>query len=125
MLVGLIGFGVDATVLSLLVHGWHLPHYTARAFSFGAAVSVTWYLNRRWTFSSTADATREYRGYVLAQLVGAVINLGTYAATIELFPKLARFPVIPLAIGAAFALAFNYTAARYVFRRPPPGGGAR
>ena len=125
MLVGIVGFGVDATVLSLLVHAWHLPHYTARALSFGMAVSVTWYLNRRFTFSSTGHAGREYRGYFLAQLVGAIINLGTYATTIELIPRLARVPVIPLAVGAAFALAFNYSAARYVFRRPLANDGSR
>ena len=125
VLVGIVGFAVDATVLSALVYGLSFSHYSARAVSFGTAVTVTWYLNRRWTFSSTNAAAREYRGYVLTQLVGAIINLGTYAAIIELSPALARWPVLPLAAGAALALAFNYTTARYVFRRGAPGTSQR
>ena len=35
--VGIIGFIVDAGILSALVHVWAWPHYTARALSFTAA----------------------------------------------------------------------------------------
>ncbi len=114
--VGVVGFIVDAAILSTLVHaaGWH--HYTARALSFSAAVTVTWYLNRNWVFSRTADRTREYGAYFGVQAVGAAINLGTYALVIALIPSLARLPVLPLAAGAALALLFNYSAAsRWVF----------
>ncbi len=114
--MGVVGFGVDAAILSTLVHaaGWH--HYTARALSFAAAVTVTWYLNRNWVFSRTNDRTREYGAYFGVQAVGAAINLGTYALVIGLIPSLARLPVLPLAAGAVLALLFNYSAAsRWVF----------
>lgn len=114
--VGGIGFIVDAGILSALVQiaGW--SHIPARALSFAGAVTVTWYLNRRWVFTPTANRTREYGSYFGVQTVGAVINLGTYAAVIAAFPSLARLPVLPLAIGSAMALLFNYTAAkRWVF----------
>jgi len=114
--VGAVGFIVDAAILSTLVHaaGWH--HYTARALSFFAAVTVTWYLNRSWVFSRTNDRTREYGAYFGVQVVGAAINLGTYALVIAMIPSLARFPVLPLAAGAMLALLFNYSAAsRWVF----------
>lgn len=114
--MGLVGFAVDATVLSTLVHvaGW--PHYTARALSFLTAVSVTWYLNRHWVFARTREPAREYGAYFGVQAVGAAINLGTYAFVIAAVPALARIPVLPLAAGAALALLFNYSAAgRWVF----------
>jgi putative flippase GtrA len=103
-------------VLSLLVHISEWPHYGARAVSFAAAVTVTWYGNRRWVFARTRKATVEYGAYFGVQFVGAIVNLGTYTLVIALVPSLAKIPVIPLSIGAAVALLFNYTgASRWVF----------
>jgi len=116
-----VGFIVDAAILSMLVHvvGWH--HYTARAVSFTLAVTATWALNRHWVFARTRDSTREYGAYFGVQSVGAAINLGTYALVIAVVPALARYPVLPLAAGAALALLFNYSAARrWVFAAPSP-----
>jgi putative flippase GtrA len=124
--VGGLGFVVDAAILSLLVHvgGW--PHYAARAVSFATAVTVTWYCNRHWVFSRTADSAREYGTYFGVQAVGAVINLGTYALVIALVPPLAGLPIVPLAAGAALAVLFNYSAAsRWVFAVAPPGDRRR
>jgi putative flippase GtrA len=121
--VGALGFAIDAAILSALVHGFDWPHYTARALSFGAAVTVTWYCNRSFVFRATANRSREYGAYFTAQLVGAAINLGTYVLVIVAVPRLAALPVVPLAIGAAVALLFNFLAAsRWVFAadRSPP-----
>jgi SAM-dependent methyltransferase len=41
-----------------------------------------------------------------------LLNLGTYVAAIQTWPSLGATPVIPLAIGAALGLLFNFTAAR-------------
>ena len=106
--VGIVGFIVDAGTLSALVHVWEWPHYTARALSFASAVTLTWVLNRRWVFTRTDDATREYGAYFSVQGVGACINLGTYALVILAVPSLARVPVLPLLVGAALGFAFNY-----------------
>ena len=122
MVVGALGFVVDAAILSSLVHfgGW--SPYTARALSFAAAVTVTWYCNRRFVFVATNRASREYGAYFTVQLIGAAINVGAYAVIIELVPTLARTPVVPLACGAALALLFNYFASgRFVFLVQPPG----
>lgn len=114
--VGAVGFAVDASILSALVHLFAWPHYTARAVSFATAVSVTWYLNRHWVFARTSDTAREYGTYFGVQVIGAIINLGTYALITALIPSLARIPVVPLAAGAALALLFNYSAAsRWAF----------
>jgi putative flippase GtrA len=117
--VGALGFVVDAALLSLLVHAWSWPHYSARAISFAVAVTVTWYCNRHWVFTRTKNSTFEYGAYFGAQAVGAVINLGAYALVIAMAPSLARLPVVPLSVGAALALLFNYWAAsRWVFAAP-------
>jgi putative flippase GtrA len=118
--VGIIGFIVDAGILSALVHVWQWPHYAARAVSFSAAVTVTWALNRRWVFTRTEDATREYGAYFSVQAVGACLNLGTYALVILAFPPLAQIPVLPLLVGAALGFAFNYYwTVRWVYAAAP------
>ena len=119
--VGGVGFIVDAGILSALVQIADWSHFSARALSFATAVTVTWYLNRRWVFSPTVNRAREYGSYFGVQTVGAVINLGTYALVIAVFPSLAQLPVIPLAVGSALALLFNYSAAkRWVFAQGTP-----
>ena len=116
--VGAIGFIVDAGILTLLMTGFGLDHYTARAVSFTVAVTVTWYLNRRWVFNRHAVpmSRREYLSYVAVQVIGSLINLAVFVAAIELIAGLERIPVIPLAMGALVALLFNFGASRrFVF----------
>lgn len=121
VLVGAIGFLVDAGILTALVNGLGVGHYAARAVSFTAAVTATWYMNRRWVFEklATRKRGREYTSYLIVQAIGAVINLSIFITVIELVPGLANAPVIPLAIGAAVALLFNFGASsRFVFTAP-------
>ena len=117
-LVGGSGFVVDASVLTLLVNGLGYGHYVSRAASFSLAVTITWWINRRWVFQAGTPTRVEYSGYFLVQLIGAFINLGIYVLAIELVPALAAIPVLPLAIGAAVALLANFLLVRrFVFRR--------
>ena len=105
------------------MNGLGLGPYGARAISFTTAVTVTWYLNRRWVFDRGAVpmSRREYSSYLLVQIIGALINLGIFVLVIELVPTLARIPVIPLAIGAGAALLFNFAASsRFVFPATGP-----
>ena len=44
----------------------------------GAVVHGGRALNRRWVFTRTRNARREYGAYFSAQAVGACINLGTF-----------------------------------------------
>jgi putative flippase GtrA len=116
VVVGALGFIVDGGILSTLIQLYGWSHVSARAVSFAAAVTVTWYCNRRWVFSATNDRTREYGAYLGVQAVGALLNLGTYLLLIALFPPFARLPLIPFAVGSALALLFNYSgASKWVF----------
>jgi len=118
VVVGAIGFLIDAGILTALMTGADFGHYSARAISFTVAVTATWYINRRWVFERGAiEMTgREYTSYLLVQVIGAVINLSVFVAVIEFIPGLGEIPVVPLALGAAVALVFNFSAAsRLVF----------
>lgn len=113
--VGLVGFAIDAAVLTWLVtvQDWGLVE--ARVLSFALAVTATWYLNRRLTFRHRASARRgrEYGRYFAVQTVGAAINLGVYVLVVAVLPALAEAPALPLAVGSGTAMVFNFLASRH------------
>ncbi len=122
--VGTVGFLVDVAVLYAAVGllGW----YAARVLSFMAAVTVTWWFNRRFTFAHAAQRDNssgaavilsEYCKYVGSMLGGAVVNYVAYVVTL----RLVHGPfagVAGVAAGSIAGLAVNFFAARFfVFRR--------
>jgi putative flippase GtrA len=118
VVVGGIGFVVDATILAVLVHGYSWGDYTARLVSFAVAVTVTWYLNRRYVFAAgrTARKHSEYTRYLLVQGTGMAINFLVYSLCIASNELMDRWPVLALAVGSAVALFFNYAGSRiFVF----------
>jgi len=111
-LAGVIGLGVDVGVLYLAAPllGW----YAARVLSFLAAATATWSLNRRYAFAtrhSGASLAREYAGYLLTMLGGAVVNYGAYVVVLH---SLAGpwVPALGVALGSCAGLALNFLAAR-------------
>jgi putative flippase GtrA len=116
--IGCIGFLVDTLVLYLAIFlGSGL--YQGRVLSYLAAVTVTWALNRRFTFArrNGGKALHEWARFSVSQLSGATINLGAYAALVHTSPYCARHPVIAVAVGSVAGMMINYVVAhRYVFR---------
>lgn len=116
---GAVGFLVDAGVMSALVEalGWH--PVKSRAVSFPLAMTTTWLLNRRFAFRGrgTSNMPAEYVGYVVIQVLGALLNVGVFLVCLEWWPQLAELPVVPLAMGSLAALFFNFTLLRGVVYR--------
>lgn len=116
-IVGAAGFVVDVAVLYLAapVLGW----YGARVLSFLAAATATWALNRRYTFSgrrSDASVLREYLGYLVTMLGGAVVNYGAYVLVLH-WASGPWAPAAGVALGSCAGLVVNFLSARYlVFR---------
>jgi putative flippase GtrA len=111
-LAGVIGLGVDVGVLYLAAPllGW----YAARVLSFLAAATATWSLNRRYAFAtrhSGASLAREYLGYLLTMLGGAVVNYGVYVLVLHSFAG-PWVPALGVALGSCAGLALNFLAAR-------------
>jgi putative flippase GtrA len=115
--VGAIGFVVDVAVLYLAAPllGW----YGARVLSFLAAATATWVLNRRYTFSERNagnSVLREYLGYMVTMLGGAVVNYGAYVLVLHGFSG-PWAPAAGVALGSCAGLVVNFLSARYlVFR---------
>jgi putative flippase GtrA len=110
LLIGGVGFIVDASILATLVHGYGWGDYTARLISFPVAVLVTWLLNRRYAFASGATSRRgaEYTRYVGVQTVGSLINFLVYSLCIATLPIMDRWPVLALAVGVMVQIPFNF-----------------
>lgn len=117
--VGAAGFTTDACTLYLLIRAGVDP-YLARVASFPVAVTVTWFLNRIWTFAAHGkggSAHRQYLGYFIVQIAGALVNYMFYAATLSLMEPTAANAIKALAVGAIFGLIVNFTGAKMlVFR---------
>lgn len=112
--IGALGFCVDAGLLALLVaDGCSL--YSARLVSFPVAVTVTWYLNRTWTFRAMATdyPVREYVIYVAVQVTAALANFLVYAGLLRWVLGETLVMAVPaLSIGAVVGLLINYLGAR-------------
>lgn len=116
-IVGTVGFVVDAGVLYAgLAAG--LGYYGGRIVSYLCAATVTWALNRRFTFKTTATASkREWGKFVLLNLSGFAVNYGTYAACLEAHPLFTSYPVLAVAVGSVAGLFVNFGVNKYlVFR---------
>ncbi|MDX2471614.1 MAG: GtrA family protein [SAR324 cluster bacterium] len=113
--VGGVGFIVDASILTFLMTGLAWNFYLSRAISFSFAVLATWGLNRVVTFKegSSHSKKKEAGMYYLTQVMGAGINLGVFVLVVLQFPELNLIPVIPLAVGSAVALIFNYSCIQF------------
>lgn len=115
--VGIMGFLVNAGIVEALARpmgpGW------AQLLAFPAAASVTWWLNRRYTFGASRDAwQREWARYLASNVVGWLANNGAYFSMILSYPFVYRHPVIAVAAGSLAGMVFNFMfSKRFVFGR--------
>lgn len=119
-IVGTIGFVVDSSVLYAGLFIGFGP-YLGRIISYICAASVTWYLNRRWTFqaSTSKDGKKaEWAKFVVLNLGGFAVNYGTYLAALSwltflgFYPALA--PLMAVAAGSVAGLFVNFAINKYL-----------
>lgn len=122
-LAGLLGYVVDAGVLSLSI-GWLGP-LGGRALSFACSVLTTWLINRRFAFAdraARAGKRYEFMRYGLAMIPGGIVNWLVYGLAIALLPTAPWSPALAVALGSLAGMAVNLTAAsRLAFRAHRPG----
>jgi putative flippase GtrA len=115
--VGTAGFLVDTAVVYAL-RGW-LGLYGAGAVSFLVAASANWLLNRLWTFrgQGSGPAHRQWALFMLTNLLGFVLNRGSYGALVTVSPVCAENPVLAVAAGSLAGMFANFSLSRrLVFR---------
>lgn len=118
LLVGTVGFLVDACILEMLIQFGGMSRIWARIPSFLAAVTVTWWLHRRYTFKAANNlppSVWEWLRFVLANALGNGLNLASYVVLAGFF---VWRPLRALAVASVVAAAVNYCmSARWVFKR--------
>jgi putative flippase GtrA len=116
--VGVIGFVVDTAVVYALRAPTGL--YVGGAIAYVVAVTVTWWVNRVWTFRDAAGIRpmrRQWARYAIANIPGLCLNLGTYFALVAGSRYCAAYPVLAVAAGAVAGMFANFTLSRtLVFR---------
>jgi len=104
LLVYGLGYGQDESAL-----------IASRSVAWLVAVSVTFFLNARFTFGASIRHARFFNYFVI-QLTGAGINIGVYSGLI-VFGPLVAYPLIALMIGSALATINNFLLIRrFVYR---------
>lgn len=119
-LVGAAGFLVDAGTLHLAIGEIGAGLYSGRVLSYLAAATVTWGLNRRYTFREQRDPNRarEYSRFLVANAAGGLINYTVYAASINFSQLVREWPIMAVAAGSLAGLISNFTLSRrFVFSR--------
>jgi putative flippase GtrA len=115
--VGTFGFLVDtATVYA--TRGW-LGLYGAGALAFVVAATANWALNRVWTFrgQGSGPAHRQWAMFMAANLLGFVLNRGTYFVLVTVSALCAAEPVLAVAAGSVAGMFVNVALSRrLVFR---------
>jgi putative flippase GtrA len=115
--VGAIGFVFDVATVYALRHALGL--YGAGIAAYFVAVTVTWGLNRAWTFRGHGQgpAYRQWAKFVFANSFGFLLNRGTYAVLVTLIPVCADQPVLAVAAGSLLGMFTNFgLSRRLVFR---------
>jgi len=120
--IGGVGFIVDTGMLYLLIYAIDVNLYLGRIFSYLCAVTVTWVLNRTYTFKVDdqpvfhASLLKQWSKFAGCNALGAVINYTIYALLITFISVFYKNPVFAVAIGTLFSVNVNFfLSKKYVF----------
>ncbi|MBI3350390.1 MAG: GtrA family protein [Burkholderiales bacterium] len=110
-LVGCVGFVTDAGLTVGFHSGLGLGEAPARVLAFVVAATVTWWLNRRFTFRVQSGASSWLR-YVAITSAGAVINIACYLGVVRALGTQPMHLLAGVAVGSVVAMGFNFWVSR-------------
>lgn len=94
--------------------------YAGRVVSFLTAATVTWCLNRTYTYRDHVTHHRhseQWLMYLAASVIGAAANYGVYAALVYAVPLANHYPTLAVAAGSLAGMVVNFNLySRIVFR---------
>jgi putative flippase GtrA len=113
LIVGSLGFLTDLLVLLALMFVGVAP-VIARLLSISVAMTLTWALNRSFSFgASTRSAAQEYGRYAVIALIAAGVNYGVYLIGLQYVT-----PTYAMIAGSAVAMTLSFTGYdRWVFTK--------
>lgn len=118
-IIGVIAFFVDWFVLKFFVDR-QTYFFAARLLSFLAAVSVTFVLNKYWTFRDAAPAPilLQFAQFLAANSIGGAVNYAVSTSFYFFFLAPSNhFIWLSLLLGSGAGFVFNFIMSnRFVFR---------
>lgn len=121
--VGTAGFLIDSGVLWIAMHRAGLGFYLGRLVSFLTSATITWYLNRSFTYRDRLAGGRrsdQWLRYIGVSVVGALVNYGVYCVFVVAFEVAARYPILGVAAGSIAGMLVNFSAYSWLVFRPVP-----
>ena len=112
--IGFLAFLSDAVLLTLAQWLLGLGLVPARLCVFAVTVTMTWWLNRRLTFGSSAEAPTEWLRYATVNGIGSLLNLGIFFWLVFRFSALSDAPILALAIAASITMTYSFLASKYI-----------
>jgi putative flippase GtrA len=114
--VGTLGFLVDtATVYAF--RDW-LGIYAAGFAGTGVSLSITWPLNRNWTFNATSGSIqRQLPLYLATTFLALGLNRSVFMLLVTFVPLCNRQPVFAVAAGAISGMFLSFGLGRTVVFR--------
>lgn len=122
-LAGVLGLCVDITVVYSLCA--ELGLYGAGVVAYFAATSLTWALNRRWTFAGRGSGTkrRQWLLFLAANSLGFCLNRGAFFLLVAFNAGCAKHPIAAIIAGSVAGMGTNFVLSRkLVFGEALTGG---
>jgi putative flippase GtrA len=115
-LIGCVGYCVDVAVLYAATTWSHAGPYRGRLLSFVCAATVTWALNRRFTFHDmrSREHAKEWAKFVCLNGLGGAVNYAVYALFIYATASSPFAQAIGVALGSLSGLSINYFVSRHL-----------
>jgi len=117
---GSVGFAADYLTVLLCVQVFMLSLYTARLFSFMAAVFTTYVINKRFTFVTRIREGSRSPGllpYAGTMLLGLCANYGMYVTALHMISPIVQLELRLLSavgIGSLAGMGVNFLLCRTV-----------
>ncbi|MBC7546119.1 GtrA family protein [Candidatus Saccharibacteria bacterium] len=118
--IGVLGYIVDVTITKLGESMFGV--YGARIPAFVAAATVTWAMNRTFTFSQKqkvhSSLLREYLHYLSLMIVGLTFNYVVYVVSVTLLAKHSYTIYASVALGSLAGMTVNFVnSKKYLYKQ--------
>lgn len=117
-MVGLFVYVVDALLFWMLLNMTHAT-LLSRVGSTAVAMTVSWWLNKTFTFSDTKSVNHQLQlaKFMVSQTPGALTNIAVSTMVYIEFGLFKENPFLSVALGSCAGLAVNFMMAnQFVFK---------
>ena len=108
LLSGLLGFLVEASTIHFATAYLSFGPNVPRLVSYPIALTLTWYLNRRYGFSVNGKIKiSEFGKYTASNLVAQFCNIVLYILFVN-FTPIEKQPILALVLATTFSMVLSF-----------------